>query len=150
VADLLEAVGFRVHRVYYVNDAGRQMDILATSVWLRYLELCGETLRFPANGYRGDYVWDIAATLHREHGDQYACPLPTLFDGLPEDAATSEEQEEGRGPVGDKEAHIDALIGRAKAILGDNRYRLVFELALNILLDDIRDEQDAVVAAAAI
>ncbi|MDD1612310.1 MAG: arginine--tRNA ligase, partial [Methylococcaceae bacterium] len=42
VADLLEAVGFDVHREYYVNDAGRQMDILATSIWLRYLEDCGE------------------------------------------------------------------------------------------------------------
>jgi arginyl-tRNA synthetase len=69
VADLLEAVGYSVHREYYVNDAGRQMDILATSVWLRYLELCGEELLFPSNGYRGDYVWDIAAALHREHGD---------------------------------------------------------------------------------
>ncbi|MFZ0790467.1 MAG: arginine--tRNA ligase, partial [Chromatiaceae bacterium] len=69
VADLLAAVGYEVHREYYVNDAGRQMDILATSVWLRYLELAGEELDFPSNGYRGDYVWDIAATLHREHGD---------------------------------------------------------------------------------
>ena len=47
VANLLEADGWRVHREYYVNDAGRQMDILAASVWLRYLELCGETLPFP-------------------------------------------------------------------------------------------------------
>jgi arginyl-tRNA synthetase len=54
VANLLEADGWRVHREYYVNDAGRQMDILAASVWLRYLELCGEQLPFPANGYRGD------------------------------------------------------------------------------------------------
>ena len=69
VADLLEAVGYTVHREYYVNDAGRQMDILAASVYLRYLELCGEEIPFPANGYQGDYVWDIGATLHREHGD---------------------------------------------------------------------------------
>ena len=48
VADLLEAVGFKVHREYYVNDAGLQMDILATSIWLRYLEACGEALPFPA------------------------------------------------------------------------------------------------------
>jgi len=67
VADLLQAVGFAVHREYYVNDAGRQMDILATSVWLRYLELGGEEFDFPANGYQGDYVQDIAATLRREH-----------------------------------------------------------------------------------
>ena len=65
VADLLEAVGFEVHREYYVNDAGRQMDILATSIWLRYLEECGEVVHFPSNGYRGDYVRDIARDIHK-------------------------------------------------------------------------------------
>ncbi|MDD5115263.1 MAG: arginine--tRNA ligase, partial [Methylobacter sp.] len=64
VADLLEAVGFAVHREYYVNDAGRQMDILATSIWLRYQEECGERVLFPCNGYRGDYVREIAADIH--------------------------------------------------------------------------------------
>jgi len=130
VADLLQAVGYQVHREYYVNDAGRQMDILATSVWLRYLELCGETLSFPSNGYRGDYVWDIAATLHRDHGDAYRCPADAAILGAPPDEPAG----------GDKEAHIDALIERAKELLGDNRYRFVFELALNTLLDDIRDD----------
>ena len=130
VADLLEAIGYSVHREYYVNDAGRQMDILATSVWLRYLELCGEDLVFPSNGYRGDYVWDIAAGLHREHGDAYRHAAAEVFEGVPVD------QPEG----GDKEAHIDGLIGRAKQFLGDNRYRFVFELGLNLILDDIRDD----------
>ena len=63
VANLLAATGHDVHREYYVNDAGRQMDILAVSVWLRYLERCGETVAFPSNGYRGDYIRDIAADL---------------------------------------------------------------------------------------
>ncbi len=130
VADLLEAVGFDVHREYYVNDAGRQMDILAVSVWLRYLELAGEELAFPANGYQGDYVWDIAATLHREHGDDYRRPAAQVFEGIPADAPAG----------GDKEKHIDALIARARELLGDNRYRYVFELALNTILDDIRDD----------
>ncbi len=130
VADLLSAVGFEVHREYYVNDAGRQMDILATSVWLRYLELCGEDLPFPANAYRGDYVWDIAATLHRDHGDAYRHGTDEVLAGLPPDEA------EG----GDKEAYIDALIGRTRTLLGDNRYRYLFELGLNIILDDIRDD----------
>lgn len=130
VADLLEAIGFEVHREYYVNDAGRQMDILGTSVWLRYLELCGEEFDFPSNGYKGDYVQDIAASLHREHGDDYRHPAASVFDGVPADAPQG----------GDKEAHIDALIERAKALLGDNRYRLVFELGLNVILDDIRDD----------
>jgi len=130
VADLLAAVGFDVHREYYVNDAGRQMDILATSVWLRYLELCGEELAFPSNGYKGDYVWDIAASLHREHGDDYRCPAGEIFKGVPADEPDG----------GDKEAHVDALIERARKLLGDNRYRLVFELGLNRILDDIRDD----------
>ncbi|MGD8309716.1 MAG: arginine--tRNA ligase [Chromatiales bacterium] len=130
VADLLEAVGFEVHREYYVNDAGRQMDILASSVWLRYLELCGDEIPFPSNGYRGDYVWDIAATLHREHGDDYRHPAREVAEGLPADERAG----------GDKEAHIDALIERSKALLGANRYRYVFELALNTILDDIRDD----------
>jgi arginyl-tRNA synthetase len=133
VADLLAAVGYAVHREYYVNDAGRQMDILATSVWLRYLELCGEDLPFPSNGYKGDYVWDIAATLHREHGDAYRAESPEVFAGLPADL----DPETG---TGDKEAHIDGLIAAAKRLLGDNRYRYVFELGLNTILDDIRDD----------
>lgn len=130
VADLLEAVGYDVHREYYVNDAGRQMDILAASVWLRYLELCDETIPFPANGYRGDYVWDIAATLHREHGDSYRHTAAEVFDGVPADEPAG----------GDKEKHIDGVIEQAKRLLGDNRYRYVFELALNTILDDIRDD----------
>lgn len=133
VADLLEAVGFDVHREYYVNDAGRQMDILCASVWLRYLELCGETLRFPSNGYKGDYVWDIAASLHREHGDDYRVAADLVMAGLPADAIAGE-------PNGDKEAHIDGVIANAKRLLGDNRYRFVFELGLNTILDDIRQD----------
>ena len=63
VANLLEAVGYRVEREYYINDAGRQMEILAVSAWLRYLERCGERFTFPANGYRGDYIAAIGERL---------------------------------------------------------------------------------------
>jgi arginyl-tRNA synthetase len=128
VADLLDTVGFKVHREYYVNDAGRQMDILAVSVWLRYLELCGEALTFPANGYRGDYVFDIAATLHRESGEDYRRPAAEVLHGLPPDEPAG----------GDKEAHIDALVGRAKALLGEADYRRVFDLGLSVIQADIR------------
>ena len=128
VADLLAAVGFKVHREYYVNDAGRQMDILAVSVWLRYLDLCGETVTFPTNGYRGDYVWDIAADLHREHGEAYHHAAGIVFSNLPAD------ESEG----GDKEQYIDALVQRAKELLGEAAYRQVFDAGLNSILDDIR------------
>jgi arginyl-tRNA synthetase len=130
VASLLEAVGFKVHREYYVNDAGRQMQILATSVWLRYLELCGEQLPFPANGYKGGYVRAIAAVLHAEHGTAYAVPAAAVTAGLPPD--------EPQG--GDKEIYSDALTERTQTLLGDNRYRYIFELGLNTILDDIRDD----------
>ncbi len=128
VADLLTAVGYEVHREYYVNDAGRQMDILAASVYLRYLELCGESVVFPANGYQGDYVWDIAATLHREGGETFRHPVSSVFEGVPDDAPAG----------GDKELHIDGLIERIKSLLGTQPYRRVFDAGLNTILDDIR------------
>lgn len=141
LANILAAVGYQVQREYYVNDAGRQMDILATSVWLRYLELCGEPLRFPANGYRGDYVWDIAATLHRTVATQFQVASATVLANLPADTATPEELEAGiHSPAGgDKEAHIDALIAAAKHHLGE-AYAKVFDLGLNTILADIRDD----------
>jgi arginyl-tRNA synthetase len=132
VADLLAAVGFKVHREYYVNDAGRQMDILAASVWLRYLDLCGENangeLPFPVNGYKGDYVWDIAATVHRENGDAFRHAAAIVLSNLPADESDG----------GDKEKYIDALIARAKELIGEHAYRVVFDAGLNSILDDIR------------
>ena len=130
VADLLEAIGYQVHREYYVNDAGRQMDILAASVYLRYLELCGEEIPFPANGYQGDYVWDIGATLHREHGDHFRHPADDVFSEVPADEPAG----------GDKETHIDAVIARARSLLGAADYRKVFDEGLNAILHNIRQD----------
>jgi arginyl-tRNA synthetase len=130
VSSLLKAVGFDVHREYYVNDAGRQMDILATSVWLRYLEKCGEQFTFPSNGYRGEYVLDIAETLKQQHGNALLHPVSVVFDGVPAD--------EPQG--GDKELHIDGLTQQAKSLLGADMYRQLFDLGLNAILDDIRND----------
>ena len=130
VADLLEAIGYEVHREYYVNDAGRQMDILAASVYLRYLDLCGETVTFPANGYQGDYVWDIAATLHREHGETFRHPVADIFADVPPDEPAG----------GDKEAHIDGIIERTRTLLGQTQYRRVFDEGLNAILGNIRQD----------
>ncbi len=130
VASLLSAVGFNVHREYYVNDAGRQMDILGTSVWLRYLQLCGVEITFPSNGYQGDYVKDIAAALQAQHGENLVHPSEAVFEGIPADEPAG----------GDKELHIDALIDRAKTLLGDESYEQVFDLGLNTILEDIRED----------
>ena len=132
IANLLEAAGFEVQREYYVNDAGRQMDILAASVWLRYLELLGETVVFPANGYQGDYVRGVAASLHEAHGDAFAQAAEQVFAALPPDEADG----------GDKEHYIDALIGRMRDRLGDNGYRIVFDAGLDAILADIQGDLD--------
>ena len=129
LANLLKAVGYDVYSEYYVNDAGRQMDILATSVWLRYLDLAGEEIAFPSNAYQGDYIWDIAAALHREHEDAYLKSADEVFLGVHADH-----------PEGDKEKHIDDLIENTKVLLGQQKYRDVFDLALNTLVDVIRQD----------
>ena len=128
VANLLEAAGYDVQREYYVNDAGRQMHILALSVWLRYLERRGQAVAFPTNGYRGEYVREIAAALEREAGGDFAVDAEALMHGIPADEPDG----------GDKEAHVDALIARARSRLGAGRYGRVFALARETEVADIR------------
>jgi arginyl-tRNA synthetase len=130
VANLLEAVGYRVEREYYINDAGRQMEILAVSTWLRYLEHCGERFTFPANGYRGDYIAAIGEQLFAAEGPALRRSAADLFKDLPPD--------EPQG--GDKDIYIDALIARARVLIGDAAFRRVLDLALAGILGDIRED----------
>ena len=130
VSSLLLAVGFDVHREYYVNDAGRQMDILATSVWLRYLEVCGEKVAFPSNGYKGEYVLSIAKSLKDKHGRLLLKQTSTVYDAIPKDEPMG----------GDKEEHVDALIDKAKDLLGPDAYKKVFDAGLDQILGEIRKD----------
>ncbi len=133
VANLLSVAGFDVAKEYYVNDAGRQMDILATSVWMRYLELCGQNIVFPSNGYKGDYVFDIASDLIEEHSTKFSHPAEIVFSGIAKDFNAKDE-------TGDKEAHIDDLIVKAKTLLGNSGYETVFSAALDVILADIKED----------
>ena len=128
--NLLAAMGYQVHREYYINDAGRQMDILALSIWLRYLEVMGESFHFPTNGYQGDYVKEIAIQLRQQHQDSFYQPIARVYTQIPAD------EPEG----GNKETHIDALIDRCRLLLGDSVYRLILKFGLNIILADIQDD----------
>ncbi len=130
LGNILECAGHKVQREYYVNDNGRQMDILAACVWLRYLELCGEQVLFPENGYQGDYIYDIARIIRADHGDKWRFTGQDVEDGLPPSMT------EG----GDGEIHIDALINRARKLLGKKGYSIFFNAALNSILDDIKDD----------
>ena len=119
LANLLRATGYQVHREYYINDAGRQVDILTLSAWLRYLERCGEQLAFPANGYQGEYVQAIAALLYEQVGRDLQRDAATVLARLPPD-----------GPSGDKEQYTDALIERMRALLGASGFQSVLDLSL--------------------
>jgi len=130
VADLLETAGYEVHREYYVNDAGRQMAILAASTWLRYLELCGELLIFPTNAYKGDYIIEIARHVQKKYSKKFCMPIEKVFENLPLDEPAG----------GDKELYIDAIISRAKDLLGETNYKILFDSALESILTDIRED----------
>lgn len=129
LADLLQAAGVNVEREYYVNDAGRQMNILAASIWLRYLENRGATLVFPANGYQGEYIKDIADGVASRCGDSLVRTIDEVFADIPADEPSG----------GDKELHIDALIERAQTLLGAD-YMQVFNAGLESILADIRED----------
>jgi len=130
LASLMRAVGFEVDCEYYVNDAGRQMNILATSVWLRYLESHHIKFTFPVNGYKGEYIYDIANSIKAQHGDAFVFPAEEVFQDITDDEPAG----------GDKETHIDDLIERAKKLLGEANYQIIFKAGLNSILDDIRQD----------
>jgi arginyl-tRNA synthetase len=69
VANVMEAAGWRVEREYYFNDAGRQMDLFGASVEARYLELFGLESEIPEEGYRGEYLVEVARDIAASRGD---------------------------------------------------------------------------------
>ena len=132
IASVLTHSGFDVTREYYVNDAGRQMDILATSVLLRYLELLDLKPTFPSNGYKGQYIYDIAEQLKQTHSNLFRVDLQALYQDIPEDLNPETE-------TGDKERHIDGLIHNAKTLLQSN-YDHIHHAALTAILADIKKD----------
>lgn len=130
LSNILDKAGYRVHREYYVNDAGRQMDILAVSTWLRYLSLTGSAIPFPPNGYQGDYVTDMGRELQGQVGNAWQHTDAQVLGGCPGIA-------EGIGADSDRqnEEHMDRLIANAKALLGTN-YAKLHAHALKVQLAD--------------
>ncbi len=125
LSSLLAFAGFAVSREYYVNDAGRQMDILAVSTWLRYLELFGEVAPFPPNAYQGDYVRDMAGQIKAAHGDRYVHPAAAVMACVPE--------------TGEPDARLDACIVAGKDLLGEG-WGYIHQHVLNEQLIDCRTD----------
>ena len=131
LCSILNAGGYDVEREYYLNDRGRQVDILAASVWLRYLELKSALPSFPSVAYQGDYIYDIAADIRNVHGASLECSPPAVFSGLPPD---DEEH---------AERHIDAVIRACQKQLGETRYALLRSCSVTAMRDSIsRDLQN--------
>ena len=127
LGNLLEAAGHNVDREYYVNDAGRQMDILGVSVWLRLLEQNDVTISFPEAGYKGDYIRQLAASIDTNGMPETSAE--ELTAGLPADA-----------PDGDKEEYIGALIERGHKLLGVHHFQRIRKQSLDSILEDIEDD----------
>ena len=123
VGNLLQAAGYTVSREYYVNDAGRQMDILGASVWLRWLESKGTLIPFPEAGYRGDYIRDIAGEIDTTGIEPVGAE--ELLDVIPD---------------GDKEMVIEALITKAKSTLGAADFDRIRQQSLESIRADIEDD----------
>ncbi len=130
LSSILAAAGFHVSREFYVNDAGRQMDILTLSTWLRYLELNNIRVPFPENAYQGDYVKTMAQLIQQAHTQRYVHQPRLLLEDLPENihetGINTDEQ-------------LDKLIANAKKILGQD-YAYIHNFVLTEQLGDCRND----------
>ncbi|HET9404155.1 MAG TPA: arginine--tRNA ligase [Burkholderiales bacterium] len=126
LANVLVAAGFDVTREYYVNDAGRQMDILVLSTWLRYLELFGSAVAFPGNAYQGEYVHRMAQAIRARHGEQFR-----------HGAAAGDFHSVLAEP--DEEVRLDKLIAFARQRLGGD-YAVLQGFVLSEQLEDCRSD----------
>lgn len=123
VGNLLEAAGYPVAREYYVNDAGRQMDILGVSVWLRWLAAQGIEIPFPEAGYHGAYIRDVAGEIDTD--GLAVSDAASVLDGIPDD---------------DKESIITALIAKAKELLGADGFDQIRQQSLESIREDIEED----------
>ncbi|BAL22841.1 arginine--tRNA ligase [Azoarcus sp. KH32C] len=137
LSSVLEFAGCEVTREYYINDAGRQMDILALSTWLRYLAFFNIDIAFPPNAYQGDYVIAMARELREGHKDRFAkVSAAEILDGAPGLPAAERKDDEAKNQ---REEHLDVLIANAKRLLGED-YNWVHGFALNEQLGDGRED----------
>ena len=126
LANLLRATGHDVQEEYYVNDAGRQMNILAVSVWLRHLQLNGIEVSFPKNAYQVDYVIDIAKQIQTKLSEKFSAENKAALNEILSDLEN------------DGEILLDKLISQTKDILGITKFNKLLKKALGNVLTDIK------------
>ncbi|SFP48371.1 arginyl-tRNA synthetase [Nitrosomonas cryotolerans] len=129
LANILTATGFSVTREYYVNDAGRQMDILTLSTWLRYMELYDSKIPFPENAYQGEYVRNMARLIQQAHGKRYVHQSESWLQNSHIATTTAI----------DLDAQLDRLIIHVKKLLGQD-YAYIHNFVLTEQLGDCRND----------
>ena len=126
IVNLLKKTGFNIHCEYYVNDSGRQMDILTVSTWIRYLQQHDKEICFPESAYKGNYIIDIAADLKNKYANKFVTPHKDILDLLD----TKEEAD----------IKIDKLIKHCASVLGGKNYRLILKTCLDSILSSIKND----------
>ncbi|MDD5644083.1 MAG: arginine--tRNA ligase [bacterium] len=89
LARLLANSGYEVFREYYLNDRGRQMDVLGKSLYSKYMKLCGREYPFPDDGYKGLYIDGLAQKLYSEKGAVFAGEPEKTLEFMSEYAKTN-------------------------------------------------------------
>ena len=126
LSELLRIVGYKVDEEYYVNDHGRQMNILTISTWLRYLQQNGQELEFSKKGYQGEYVEQLAKELLKEERTKYN--LKENESDLLELLETQETEED-----------LDKLIEWGKSFLQEN-FEEIKEFSLRAIMSSIKED----------
>ena len=121
---LLKEAGFKVDEEYYVNDFGRQMNILAASLWLRYAQLLNESITMIENGYQGEYLISIAEKLKEDHSDKFYRNYDSIFELLKTD-------------IQDDEIFTDSVVVAIQSAL-ENDFNFLRDFALQAILELIK------------
>ena len=127
VANLLKATGHNVFQEYYINDAGRQIDILTISVILRYLEINKINVPYPNNAYQGKYIVDIARAVNAEYNDSLTkyskniCDEINIFNG-------------------DEESLLDHIIVKINEFISSEIFNNIKNIALELVTNDIKKD----------
>ncbi len=133
VANLLEAGGFTVYREYYVNDAGRQIGILAFSVWMRYLNDCRQEdpLTFPPHAYQGEYIIDVAKRLREQYDARFYYKI------------TDQDIEQLAQDSANPDLILDRGVAALQKWIGKDNFMCLQEYAWRAILKDIKEDLEA-------
>ena len=126
LSDLLREAGYEVDEEYYVNDFGRQIDILALSLWVRYAQLYDKNIQMFSDGYQGEYLIEIAENLKRNKADAFFIKdkdIHSLFNS---------DKDKG-------ENFVDTLVEKIKVNLGKG-YSQIKEFAVQEILKLIKSD----------